>query len=276
MRNPKTIWGDNMRKQILLVLSILVMLLLLGCAAQQPAAQAQQRTQVDTTVKVETEPTPAPVKVETREDIITKKPEPEPIVQVAPSPQLPEKIQELITKAQTKVKSYKYLLSEPPENRFLNTYFIKGDKLKVKIYEGNAYKVGEYYDTVYLDLAGKTATARCEDDRRCVYAGEDYTRKVFEADYNEHITKIPTTWLDGLTSAELIGPEVVQDNSAIKIKTTRPGKIIEMWLHVTYGIPIQIAVTVSGKPTEMYKMADISFNNLKDSDVMPKFTTSQY
>jgi len=273
-----------MRNQTLLILSILIIILLAGCSAQEQTTQIIKKTQEKPKVTVEETAQKTTqeitqekqtVKVETTEDIIAKKPEPTVKIESTP-PQIPEKIQELITKSKTKIKSYQYLLSEPPENRFLNTYFVKGNKIKIKIFEENAYKIGSYYDTVYLDLEQKTATARCENERRCNYAGDDYTRKVFEADYDEFITKTPTSWLDDLNNAEIIGPEVVDGKSAIKIKSTCGSKIIEMWLHITYGVPIKVAITASGMPTETYRYSDMAFNHLKDSDVAPAFTTSQY
>ncbi len=263
-----------MENKILILISLLMILLLVGCSAEQPAAPAQQKT-TQPAVKVEP-PTAPPAKVETKEEIIKPTPEPEPTVKVAPTTQLPTRVQELITKSQTKIKSYKYLLSEPPENRFLNTYFIKGNKIKVKLYEGNAYVIGQWYDTIYLDRAAKTATARCEDDGRCLQPGKDYTRAVFEADYDTHNTKTPLEWMDQITNAEVIGPEVVDGVSTIKIKTTQTGKIIEMWLHTTYGVPMKVKITESGQPELVYQFTDSSFNNLRDSDVAPAFTTSQY
>lgn len=263
-----------MKDKIFALISLLMILLLVGCSAQQPSAPAQQK--VDTTVKVETQTQPAPIKVETKEEVIKTTPKPQPTVTVQAPVQLPERVQELITKSQTKIKSYQYLLSEPPENRFLNTYFVKGDKIKIKLYEGNAYIIGKWQDTVYLDRAVRTATARCEDEKRCLYRGEDYTRKVFEADYDTYNTKTPTEWLNEVTNAEVIGPEVVDGVSAMKIKTTQPGKIINLWLHTTYGVPVKVEVTESGQSAKVYQFSDSTFNHLKDSDVAPRFTTSQY
>ncbi|MBN1644831.1 hypothetical protein JW851_02185 [Candidatus Woesearchaeota archaeon] len=265
-----------MRNKILVLISLLIILVLVGCSAEQATIPTQQQKTTDTSVKVEAQTEKTPVKVETKEEAITKKTEPIPTVKVEQPPQLPEKIQELILKSQTKVISCKYLLSQPPENRFLDTYFIKGNKIKVRRYEGNAYKIGEYYDTVYLDRDAKTATARCEDEGRCLQSGEDYTRKVFEADYDTYNTKTPMDWLEGLTNAELIGPEVIDGVSTMKIKSIQTGKIIELWLHTTYGVPIKATITESGQPTLVYQYADSAFNYLKDSDVAPKFTTSQY
>lgn len=265
-----------MRKQIIMLISLLLIVLLAGCSAQKAAEPAQTApTKPTLTVEQKTETKPT-VQVETKEQVIERKTETPPTVTVEPPVQISAKVQELLTKAETKVNSYKYLLSEPPENRFLNTYFIKGSKIKVKIFEGNAYIIGKYYDTVYLDTAAKTATARCEDERRCVTSGEDYTRKVFEANYDDFITKTPIDWLNEITNAELIGPEVVNGVSAMKIKTTKGPQIIEMWLHTTYGVPVKVAVTQSEQPTLIYQFTDSTFNHLKDSDVAPKFTTSQY
>ncbi|MBD3361685.1 hypothetical protein GF358_02740 [Candidatus Woesearchaeota archaeon] len=270
-----------MRKKIILLTSLLTILLLAGCAAEQPSTKPTAPQQKDTTVKVETKTQPqtqpqTQAQVETKEEIIKETPpEPEPTVTVEPPTQLPSRVEELITKAKTKVNSYKYLMKAPPENRFLDTYFVKGDKIKIKIYEGNAYILGKYYDTIYLDKSAKTATARCEDERRCISRGEDYTKKVFNVEYDEYITKTPMEWLKEITNAKVIGPHVVNGVSTLKIKTTKPGQIIEMWLHTTYGIPIKIEITESGKTTETYEFADTTFNNFKDADVTPAFTTEQ-
>lgn len=258
-----------------------MILTLAGCVAQRSEAPSAPQ-EADTAIQVQTPPpvqinTQTQAQVETKEEILpTKTPEPAPIVKVEPAIQLPERVQELVTKAKTKIKSYKYLLKAPPENRFLHTYFIQGNKMKIKLFEGNAYILGKYYDTIYLDTTAKTATARCEDERRCAFGGEDYTRKVFEANYNDYVTKTPMDWLNEITNAEVIGPEVVDGMSTLKIKTTRAGQIIEMWLHTTYGVPIKISIVESEQPTEVYQFADSAFNSLREVDVNPLFTTSQY
>lgn len=213
--------------------------------------------------------------IETKEETLPTKQD-VPVVTVEQSAQMSPVLKDLLSKADYKIKSYKYILTEPPMNRALNTYYVKGDKIKIKLFEENAYKLGEYYDTVYLDRANHRATARCENDKRCVTGGQDYTKQVFEADYNKYNTKTPMEWLKEITFAEIIGPEVVDSKSTTKIRSVQNGKTTDLWIHNTYGMPVQVVVTHEDSTKDTYKFSDNVFNQITDSDVMPLFETTRY
>jgi len=272
-----------MKIQILSIISILlIVLLVVGCGTKQieQTAEPEQKTTVQTE-KTEVQSKPAetpqintPV-VETTEKTLPSKPVQE-TVRVEESVKLSPILKELLEKSDYKIKSYQYLLAEPPANRFLDTYYVKDDKIKIKIFEENAYKLGEYYDTIYLDRANHRATARCENQKRCVTGGMDYTKKVFEVDYNKFNPKTPMEWLKEITYAEIVGPEVVDARSATKIKSVQNGLTTEMWVHNTYGLPLKVQVTHQDGTIETYQFTDSQFNSLRDIDVMPLFETEKY
>lgn len=274
-----------MNKIFCLISILMIALLMTGCGKEAtpiktgplvgPDGQTTEPAQAPTPADVP--PTaPAQPAVTTKVDTLPTKQDIPETVRVEQSAQMSPILKDLLGKADYKTKSYQYLLTEPPMNRALNTYYVKEDKIKIKIFEENAYKLGEYYDTVYLDRANHRATARCENDRRCVTGGQDYTKQVFEADYNKFNTKTPMEWLKEITYAEIIGPEVVDGKSVTKIKSVQNGKTTELWIHNTYGLPLQVQVTHQDGTTEKYQFMDTVFNQVTDSDVMPLFETARY
>ncbi len=267
-------------KKILCLISILMIAILIAGCGKEP-------TQIPAGPSANEEPEAAPTPaqaapqtatqpaVSTKEETLPTKQD-VPVVTVEQSAQMAPMLKDLLSKADYKIKSYKYVLTEPPMNRAMHAYYVKGDKIKIKLFEENAYKLGEYYDTVYLDRANHRATARCENAQRCVTGGTDYTKQVFEADYNKYNTKTPIEWLKEITFAEIIGPEVISGNSATKIRSVQNGKTTDLWIHNTYGLPVQVVVTHDDGTKDTYKFGDNVFNQVTDSDVMPLFETTKY
>ena len=133
--------------------------------------------------------------------------------------EVPEKVKELLTKADNKLVSMGYLYGGPEnDGRFLDTYYIKGDKIKVKLYEDNIYVEDGYFDTVYLNTVEKTAIGRCENQKRCVSSRVDNMNKDFDATYDDYRRKTPYEWLQDITTPAAIGEEVVDKRSALKIE----------------------------------------------------------
>lgn len=269
-----------MNKILCLISILMIALLMTGCgkeATPTPTPQTSPSANQEPAAPAATPPTtPVQPSVTTKVDTLPTKQDIPDAVRVEQSAQMSPVLKDLLSKADYKITSYKYLLTEPPMNRALNTYYVKGDKIKVKIFEENAYTLGEYYDTIYLDRANHRATARCENEKRCVTGGQDYTKQVFEADYNKFNTKTPTEWLKEITFAEIIGPEVLDSKSTTKIRSVQNGKTTDLWIHNTYGLPVQVVVTHDDGTTDTYKFADNVFNQVTDSDVMPLFETNTY
>jgi len=271
-----------MRKTILMIAASILLLLIVACApmevkeeaetkepAKEPAAEkttvdekvVETKTAEPTETEKETTPAPMPKKTETKAE--------------APK-EIPAELKELMEKADMKLTSMVYLYGSPEsEGRFLDTYHVVGDKMKVQLYEGNYYLRQDYFDTVYLDTTEKTATGRCENKRRCVFPDMDNTGRVFAANYDDYRRKTPYEWLQDITTPEILGPEIVDKRSTLKIKYPKGDTEIEMWLDNTYGVPLQLKIIHPDDEEEMYQFTNLQFNTLKEEDVLPAFTEEQ-
>lgn len=273
-----------MKKAYLLVAATLLLALLVACAPMEAKEKDNTTKKEDDSKTTEKETVKEKV-IEPKEEKTkteTKKAEPEPEpksetktteTKEAPA-NLPEAIKSKIATANTKLKSMSYLYGGAEEKgRFLDTYHVLGDKIKVKLYEDNYYVVDDYFDTVYLDDALKTATGRCEHQRRCISANTDNTKKIFNVNYADYRRKTPYEWLSDIpAAAEIDGPEVVDKRSALKIHYPKGENKVEMWLDETYGVPLQIKITDPEDNEEFYQFTNVNFNSLKQEDVLPAFT----
>lgn len=273
-----------MRKTGLIIAASILLLLLVACAPMEVKEEAEEKeapakepaaekTKVDEKVvqtkkeapkketEKETTPAPMPKKTETKTE--------------APK-EIPTELKELMEKADRKLTSMVYLYGSPEsEGRFLDTYSVRADKMKVRLYEGNYYMRQDYFDTVYLDTTEKTATGRCENKKRCVFPDMDNTGRVFAANYDDYRRKTPYEWLQDITTPEILGPEIVDKRSALKIKYPKGDTEIKMWLDNTYGVPLQLKIIHPDDEEEMYQFTNLQFNTLKEEDVVPAFTEEQ-
>jgi len=232
------------------------------------------------------EPTPLPV----QESVVVESPPAEPVppppavpeappvVETPPAPvdqavlvekpeELSPELRELLQKADQKVKSYKYLFSLTLDNKEPHSYFVKGQYIKVKLYELDPYNIDNYYDMVYLDTKNKKAYAYCENTKRCMSRDVDNTKKVYNVSYDEYRVETPYEYLKDITFAEIVGPEVVENRDTVKIKEVKGDVITEIWLDSAYGMPRRIRVTQGEKVLKTLSFQDMTFNTLKDEDV---------
>ncbi len=177
---------------------------------------------------------------------------------------MPKEIQDLITKSETKVQSMQYLLdivtNQKAEGKN-NIYYIKGDKIKIKLYEPLTTLANERYDTIYLDTSAKTAVAYCEDktNPRCTDPN-----KTFVLSYSDvKVPKTPYQWIHSFTYAEVTGHETIENKQTTRIETP-DGTIL--WVNVYNGMPVRVFTA----DTE-YHFKDFATNHLKDSDVTHQF-----
>jgi hypothetical protein len=192
-------------------------------------------------------------------------------VEAKPVPTVSRQMQELLAKADQKVKSYKYLDFVIPTKQQPDTVFVKGSKMKIKLYEYDPYVADTYFDTVYLDTAAKTIVGRCENTRRCVWPQGDNRKKEWtNLDFNQYRFKTPYEWVKTVpVTATIIGPEVFDQRTTTKIEYEDGGKLIQMWIDDTYGVPRAVRVVPSAGTELNYKFNDVYFNTLTDTDVTP-------
>ena len=273
-------------KMEMIVFAILASLLLIAGCGSMPAEEPEQTEDIKEEILSEVMSEPADAEETSQPQVeVTEETSPEPEITETEEPEKKEipvvelspELKELVTKAKDKVKSYKYLYAAASDEVFKNTYFIKGNKIKIKLSDEGIYAPGKYFDTIYLDTSTKYATARCEDRVKCISDKVDYTKKATQSDFSDYIVKTPFEWVDEIISGEIIGPEVINGRTTKKIKFEKDGKETIIWVGETYGMPLQI--TMEDPETgiiEKWQFSDYEFNTLRDSDVIPAFETDQF
>jgi len=180
-----------------------------------------------------------------------------------------KELQALLNVADQKLKSYKYLELIIPIKEQPDTIWVKGTKMKIKLYEYDPYVADTYFDTVYLDTVAKTIVGRCENRKRCIWPQGDNTKKLWtDLGYDQFRRKTPYEMLKQIPStATITGPEVHENRATTKIEYDEAGKHHIVWIDDTYGIPVEIQITTSDGMRTTYKFNDLQFNTVIDADV---------
>lgn len=258
------------------ILGIIAMLFLAACA---PATMEKKDT-LPLEPAAPTVTTPVPVQTTPPAEIGAKPPvRPLPSErQVSPPPtevvveqkaSMSPALRDLLKRADEKVSSLQYLYGgTETQNLFLNTYLVKGDKLRVKTYEENYYVREGYYDNVYVNQG----IGCCEELSRCKSHNIDNTGKKFDVDaavWTE--TKTPYQWTKEVPStAVIVGPQTVNSRSVTYIKyTDANGQEVQQWIDDTYGVAHKVVVIDKNGNEIKYQFNDMVFNSLKDSDFVP-------
>ncbi|MBW2986314.1 hypothetical protein KY333_03000 [Candidatus Woesearchaeota archaeon] len=269
-----------MKKIYLLIAASFLLMLVVACAPADRADAEKTTEEVKDTTAVK-EPTSEkqtveekvvetkPKTTETKEETTETKPAEKTETKTAPT-KIPEQVKEIVDKADSKLVSMGYLYGGPEnDGRFLDTYYVKGDKIKVKLYEDNIYVTEGYFDTVYLNIVEKTATARCENRKRCISGNTDNMNKVLDANYDDYRRKLPYEWLQDITTPTVIGEEVVDKRSVLKIEYPKKDTMVEMWLDKSYGVPLQIKTIYPNEDEELFQFTNVQFNTLKEEEMVP-------
>ena len=241
------------------VLIAALLLFLLACAPAQPAAPAAPAAPAVPAAQ----PAQPPAEVQ---------PGPTP-VEVKPVPTASKELQDLLSRADQKLKSYKYLELILPDKKQPDTLSVKGTKVKVKLYEYDPYVPENYFDTIYLDTVAKTVAARCESRKRCIWANGDNTKKLWtDLRYDDYRRKTPYEFLKAIpATAAITGPEVHENRATTKVEYDDAGKHVIVWIDDTYGIPVELNFIPSSGEMTKYKFNDLQFNTITDADVtLPK------
>lgn len=247
-----------MRNSILVV--SLALVLLIACApAQQPPAPQPAQPPAEPAA-----PQPAPA----AQPAEAPGPEPvKPAAQVPPS--VSQELQALLSIADQKLKSYKYLELIIPDKEQPDTIWIKGTKIKIKLYEYDPYVADTYFDTVYLDTTTKSIVGTCESNKRCIWPQGDNTKKRWtDLNYDQYRRKTPYEMLKQIpATATITGPEVHENRATTKVEYDEAGKHFIYWIDDTYGIPVEVRIMTSDEARTTYKFNDLQFNTVIDADV---------
>lgn len=220
-------------------ITLLVLILLVGCATQQPTTpEAPPQQPAEPKEETPTETTP-PEAEEPTEEII----------------KIPNDIKEILEKGKTKLRSYSYNYKSPESNLEYNIH-VKGDNIKIILPEKNTEERGKFYNTIYLNTETKTAEAYCVGYSSC----ESKIGKMKDLNYEETYIETPLDWLEKVTEANIIDERQVEGRDAFYLETN----IGRITLESYYGFLYRIE---DGK--KIWEFTDAAFNSVKDSDVTP-------
>jgi len=166
-------------------------------------------------------------------------------------------VEELLSIADTKVESIRYMYKGPETKDFIYEFFIKGNNIKYILQP--TYKSididDDAYDAIYINKESETALAYC-DGRKCRVKGK---KRVL--DYDENYILTPFDWLNKVKSAEIVGERLIDRRNSMKLTTND----FSIWIDTFFGVPLQVETA-----DNLYKFEKMSFNGLKDEDVSVK------
>ena len=226
-----------MKKYSLILCFILLLALIVACVSQQKEFTST--------------PKPEP---KTEAQINTNQPTKEQEI-VEPKIEISAEVKELLGKHKIRIKSIRYRYRAPETGNNFHEFYVKGDKIKYRPARAIQSLDEEVsYDVIFIDKTAKTAQSYCEAPY-CLYKG-----KKGDLNYADVYTPTVFDWIDGLTKADKLGEEVIDDRSTWKVETNNG----ILWIDTFYGIPLKIES--DGKN---FRFQQISVNSVQDSDVTP-------
>lgn len=207
----------------------IVAVLLVSCTVQQTA----------------TAPKPSPASIQ---------PSGNPPVAAQPAG-ISDEVKQLLDKSKTRVSNIYYKYKGPETEDKYYDFYIKGVKIKyLPARKLQALDQQDSYNSIYINIADKTAKSYC-DDRACIYKGMKSA-----LDYDKTYILTMFDWANGITKANKVGEEVIDDRTTWKVQTNEG----TFWLDTFYGIPLKIES--NGK---IYRFQQLNVNGVQDSDVTP-------
>ncbi len=190
---------------------------------------------------------------------------PETIVQESnQSMQLRAEINDLLEKASSRVKSYSFIYAFQSTRLSGSTFYIKGNKMKIKLKSTNIYNFEDYFDIVYLDLNLKIATGYCENTglEACRKGANDYNLS-----YEDYKIKTPSDWLNELKlnkdKLEFRGESILFERNAVLLQNNNT----LIWVDEFSGLPLRIKIKKEAFE-EVHDYRHLSLNYLSDKDVI--------
>jgi len=169
---------------------------------------------------------------------------------------------ELLIKAKTKVNSYSYTYFGPPDEARGIDFTYKSNILKAEYSSTQKDDRLNLYDTVYLNLNTKNATAYCETISRC-----DNRDLAIKVSYDDHYRIMPFEILDSITFAVEKGNEQIDRKNTIILEfEDNKGKKGTISIWDFWGMPLKVVYT----SPESYKIEyrEMAVNSVKDEDII--------
>ncbi|MBI4738646.1 hypothetical protein HY772_03655 [Candidatus Woesearchaeota archaeon] len=182
-----------------------------------------------------------------------------------------KRVRDLLAKQGLKVKSMIFMYQDPQNKPEKDRYFIKGEKMKIALAQLDHITDNIYVNTIYLDLSTQEAVGYCEAK---MYRCKD-PNKPFPVPLSKYERKTPVDWITGITYAEEIGSETIDNRGVTILQFEDDGSTVKMWLDVFFGVPLKIQVA-NGTIVDEYIFEDISFNSVTDDQLVHKTFENGY
>ena len=252
---------------LLLIVSLSLLLLLSGCTktiiVQAPSKDTTNSKYLQSQTASEDESPQQNPKTQTNTKPDTKSESQKTentVQQTALAIQPSEKIKKLLNKHIGRVKSMSYLLQDPTTYPAKWIFFVKDNKIHIKLDDLKNVQGDTYIDNVYLDTSSKTAIGFCEAK---LYRCKDPNKEI-ETDYSLYFRKTPLDWIKQVTYAKEVGSETRQNRNTIIIEYPDQDSKIMMWVDEFYGTPLEVRV-IKGSSTKKYLFEDLAINSVTDA-----------
>jgi hypothetical protein len=153
---------------------------------------------------------------------------------------------------------FNYFHSDDPYTQ--NLYTATRQRIKIALLTKEKYTAKELFDTVYLDLQNKIASAYCEDLSSGVCPDRNNRLNVSYAKYK---IRTPYNWLDIVQEASLTTrSKKISGREAKEASFKADGKDGTMWIDSYFGIPIEV-----NYDSIQYVFQNMLVNDAKDPDL---------
>jgi len=235
---------------------------------EEKITEVEKKVEEQKPVEEDKEQATVVVEKQPEESLEPKETPPSPVVQEqSVSTEISAEVKELLARADSKIKSFSYMLAPPPDQLARDKWLVKGTKIKVELYNDNYVEPDTYYDNIYLDTENKVADGFCLNQRttRCAEPGQHFT-----LDYADTYQKSPYQWLKEISGTpKIISSEVVYDRRVSVVEYEKDGSTYRQWVDQYSGLPIRIEK--DGERTSRWEFRYLAINNVLDSDlVKPK------
>ncbi|MBI5061565.1 MAG: hypothetical protein HZB67_04605 [Candidatus Aenigmarchaeota archaeon] len=181
-------------------------------------------------------------------------------------------VRDLLAKQGLKVKSMIFMYQDPQNKPEKDQYFIKGEKIKISLAQLDHISDNIYVTTIYLDRSTQEAIGYCEAK---MYRCKD-PNKPFPVPFSKYERKTPVDWIAGVTYAEEVSSERIDDREVAVLQFEEDGSAVKMWLDTFFGVPLKIQVMKSGSIVDEYIFEDIAFNSVTDDQLVHKTFENGY
>ncbi len=180
-------------------------------------------------------------------------------------PELSSEIKELLGKVDDiDSLEYSYNVFIKGEPSYYSNVYVKGNKMKQEINLGSGtFAEGEYYDTVYFDLAKNTADAYCEED-----CDEDEIDKVIDVNYNDFYVESPFDVAKNLKVGKLIGNAMHENKEVDIVEYSVDGKTVRVYIWTYRGIPLKYEVREDDELVKKVEFKSPIVNDVDDEELV--------